>query len=75
MTRCKVVCQSVTKRLGAASGPFLFEADLTPVHRGSPENEDFFAATPSGRLILATLREEHFVPGKSYYVDFTEAES
>lgn len=75
MTRCKVVCQSVTKRLGYGGAPFLFEAELTPVHRDSPENEDFFASTPGGRINLATIRDDHFVPGKTYYVDFTEAES
>lgn len=75
MTRCKVVCDAVTKRAGwkGSEQLFLFEAQFTPVYGGSPENEEFFASTPTGKLVLGTIREDHFVPGKTYYVDFTEA--
>jgi hypothetical protein len=47
-----------------------------PVYHGCEENERFFAATPGGAIELAVVRREaasFFQPGKSYYVDFTEA--
>ncbi len=76
MTRCKFVCVVVTKRAGWKPGQeFVFEAELAPVQGGSSENEDFFAATPSGAIHLGLMQADHFVPGKSYYIDFTEAES
>jgi hypothetical protein len=74
MTRCKVVCQSVSKQRGWAGAEFIYSAVFTPVtDDGTEDNKKFFAATPTGRLELGVIREDHFQPGKSYYVDFTEA--
>lgn len=39
-----------------------------------PENEAFYAATPSGEIELTTVSESAasaFTPGQAYYVDFT----
>lgn len=74
MTRCKFKCQSVTKRLGFNGDPFNYDAEFQVVYGGSPENKAFFAATPSGSIKVATFKEDQFVPGKEYYVDFTPAE-
>lgn len=78
MTRAKMTCISVKKYQGWGSGstppPMFFEAEFVPVTGTSEENKSFFASTPSGSLKLSTIREDHFIPGKSYYVDFTEAE-
>jgi len=82
LTRAKVTCVSVTKRAsnvwdpdGKVSKPgFVYEAEFYPVTGDSSENKSFFASTPTGNLKLGTIREDHFVPGKSYYVDFTPAE-
>lgn len=76
MTRAKVTCTSVRKYKGWGSNPepFFFEAEFIPVTGTSEENKSFFASTPSGSIKLSTVREDHFEPGKSYYLDFTEAE-
>jgi len=58
------------------AGPdgFVYDATLFPVSDNSPENKQFFASTPSGQIQIGTIREDHFVPGKTYYIDFIEAE-
>lgn len=51
---------------------------FSPVHSGSPENDSFFKATPGGEIRLHVLNKQAldaFEEGKSYYVDFTPAES
>ena len=75
-TRCKFKCNEVTKSESwnkAQLGPFLYSAKFSAVASGSPENNSFFAATPAGSLSVSTVREDIFVPGKSYYLDITEA--
>ena len=50
---------------------------LTPVTGGSPENDTFYAATPSGEIKLATVNAKavkEFDLGAEFYVDFTLAE-
>ena len=77
-TRAKFECYSVSKMNGrgySGSPEFVYEATLRAVYGNSEENKTFFAATPTGEIKLGTVREDHFVPGKSYYVDFTEAPS
>lgn len=68
--RCKMECRSVTKNtLG-------YLVDFYPVSDGSDENKKFYKYTPSGCLKLETINEsagKHFEPGKSYYIDITEA--
>lgn len=47
------------------------------VDDGTPENERYHTATPSGSLTLSVSNPSvrgFFKPGKSYYLDFTEAE-
>ena len=40
-----------------------------------PENQRFHKATPSGKLSMYVDNHDvSFEPGKSYYLDFTEAE-
>lgn len=76
MTRAKVICTGVRKYRGWGSqpAPIFYEAEFTPVTGdGSEENKSFFASTPGGNIKLSTIREDHFEPGKSYYLDFTEA--
>jgi hypothetical protein len=76
MIRAKVVCVGVRKYRGwgATPAPMFYEAEFVPVAGGSPENDEFFASTPSGQLKLSTIRENHFTHGKLYYLDFTEAQ-
>jgi hypothetical protein len=75
MTRCKFKCTGVTKSLGwnpKEHGDFLYAAEFTAVTDNSPENKQFFAATPAGSLKVSTVRQDVFQPGKFYYLDITE---
>lgn len=73
MTRCKFTCQSVTKSKAwhGAPGEFLFDAKFTAVTSDSPENSEFWAATPSGTLTVGTVKADVFEPGQDYYLDIT----
>lgn len=60
-------------------GGLLSTIKLSPVYDSNPESENgqFFAATPSGNIELATVNPaaaSAFVIGKDYYIDFTAAE-
>lgn len=69
--KCKFVCQSVLLDKNGGT------VTLTPVTTGSPENESFFKWTPFGEIKMGVLNEdavEQFVPGRSYYIDFTPAD-
>lgn len=49
---------------------------LQPVTGDSPENAQFYAATPSGQIELGTINKEalaQFEIGREFYVDFTPA--
>lgn len=72
-TRCKFECTGVTKQKGWGEHKFIWSAELTAVVSGSEENKEFFAATPTGSLRLATIRNEVFEPGRFYYIDISEA--
>jgi len=51
---------------------------LFPVTSGSPENNEFYKATPGGNLTLATINEAAFVQftvDKEYYVDISGSDS
>jgi hypothetical protein len=51
---------------------------LNPVTSGSVENEQFYKMTPGGAIQLSTVNEDaaaQFEPGRTFYVDFTPAES
>ena len=51
---------------------------MTPVTKGSKENEEFFAATPAGNFevtIKNELAAEYFHLGHEYWLTFMEAKS
>jgi len=53
------------------------EVILSPVIRGSQENEQFYNLTPGGQIALRTINRSayaQFVAGAEYYIDFTPAE-
>lgn len=67
----------VEKKETPASEGNGFAIMLAPVTGGSDENKQFYKWTPGGSIYLATINPaaaEQFKVGKSYYVDFTEAE-
>ena len=70
-TRCKFVCNKVTKQLGFNGHPFVYGAEFGVVYGNSEENKKFFAATPSGNLTVGTAAQDVFEVGKEYYLDFT----
>ena len=50
--------------------------NMRAVHDGSPENNQFSQATPSGTLEMHINNPTAFdflEPGKNYYLDFTQA--
>jgi len=70
--RAKFTVGSVTRYADGCTGITAY-----PVYAGSPENEAFFNATPSGKLELHIARgkpaADLFVPGAVIYVDITPA--
>jgi hypothetical protein len=51
---------------------------FTAVSDGSPENQAFWKATPSGELKMQVTNEaalEQFEAGREYYLDFTPAKT
>lgn len=54
------------------------EAELSAVYSsGKPEDNEFAKATPSGSIKITVdnpAAKDFLVPGKNYYVDFSEAE-
>lgn len=81
LVRCKFRCESVKKLVrsirddgGRVTGErFVYEAEFSAVHGGSPENDRYFEATPFGSLKIGTLLADSFVPGREYYLDIVEA--
>ncbi len=81
-TRAKLTCSSVEERKGAwpaDGGPYdpekvVHVAKLYAVADGSEENKQFFASTPQATLEIGVMRDCPFEVGKSYYLDFTEAD-
>lgn len=79
--RAKFQCNSMKKYTstvwdGEGKNPaqgFLYEYEFYPVTGKDGENAKFFASTPSGSLKMSAIRDDLFVPGKSYYLDFNEA--
>lgn len=80
MVRAKFTCSSVRKYVSTVwlnhqpRQGFCYEYEFYAVTGESGENASFFASTPSGNLRMSAVRDDLFVPGKSYYLDFTEAE-
>lgn len=71
--RAKFVCIGIEKVIGYGADKFLYTCRFSAVVGGSPENKEFFAATPSGDLKM-TVRSPMFEVGKQYFLDFTPAE-
>lgn len=65
--------ESTTWTDGQMSQGFAFEYEFYVVTGKDGENAKFFASTPSGNLKMAAVRDDLFVPGKEYYLDFTPA--
>jgi hypothetical protein len=66
MTRCKFKCDYKKEQY----------VSFSPVYSGSPENEQFFKATPGGQLHLCVVNDAAmrlFEHGKEYYIDITPA--
>lgn len=76
MTRAKFRCELVTFHKTTAGTTY--NVTLRPVTVGSDENKEFYKYTPAGNIELTVVSEntaDMFVPGKEYFVDFTEAPS
>lgn len=81
MTRCKVQCVSVIPRehdgwdteKQESVKTTVYDAEFYAVSDGTEENKKFFKSTPGGHITFTTMRSDHFIPSKFYYVDFTEA--
>lgn len=75
VTRCKMRCEYNEEVQG--SKPSSHRLILRAVYQdGAKENEEFFAATPSGTTelqVVAPAAAAGFKPGRFYYCDFTEA--
>jgi hypothetical protein len=72
--RAKYICTQVTKsKHWANKEGFLYTAKFSVVTTGSEENKKFFEYTPSGSIEIGTYKDDVFVVGQEYYVDFTEA--
>lgn len=82
-TRAKFQCTSVKKYKSArwdetgqkmiADG-FLYAYEFQVVSSGSEENKKFYASTPTGSMAMSAVRDDLFVPGEYYYLDFSPAQ-
>ncbi len=70
-SRAKFECASVKQTTWSKE----YEFNAVTGTGGDPENEAFFKTSPSGKITIAVKNENVvFVPGKKYYIDFTEVE-
>ena len=72
MVRAKFICESI-KEYAYGGRELSFRAVYDD---GTPENQRFSKATPSGLLTMTVDNPpaaEFFTLGKAYYLDFTEA--
>lgn len=76
MTRCKVKCTSITQvENWSRKTQYVYIAEFQACDPSkSNENAGFFEATPSVSIKLGAIKQDHFVVGKEYYLDFTLAE-
>ena len=75
-TRAKFRCNAETHRKWAvdseATRSYEFSAQYDP---SLPEDQRFAKATPTGSLTIGVDNPAvAFVPGKAYYIDFTEVD-
>ena len=71
--RTKMRCDAIELNADGSGG----SVSLSPVIGGSPENDEFFRFTPSGRLVLSTINAvafRQFELGKEFYVDISAVE-
>ena len=61
----------VKKEDGSYGDGFIDDYSFQAVVGGSPENDKFFAYTPSIQFKLSSVNIDLFEPGKEYYLDFT----
>jgi len=72
--RAKFQCTEQTRRCwDATKEEYFYAYSFDAVLGGSEENKAFFKATPSGHLEMSAV-VPLFVPGKTYYLDFTLVE-
>ncbi len=71
MVRSKFTC-SETKDHGNG----MHSASFSPVYSSEEgsENKKFWDATPSGKLEMSYTTGQHFIAGKTYYLDISEVE-
>lgn len=76
-TRAKFHCNSMRKYeswiwQGAThTTGWAYEYEFQAVAEDTEENKRFFASTPNGTLKLTAVRDDLFLPGKDYYLDFS----
>lgn len=71
--RAKFTCQEVTQYIGTMK-----KVRLTPVTGVDGEDKMFWKYTPSGELTMTIDNppaSDMFVPGQTYYLDFTAADA
>ena len=74
--RAKFVCEAVTKR-ETSDGAINDEVKLRAVYATEGDNAEWSKWTPSGELSMTITNPAcagAFEPGKSYYLDISEAE-
>jgi hypothetical protein len=49
--------------------PIIYDLELTPVYGDTPENKEFFALTPWGRINLGTINEK----ASAFFLDSKDA--
>lgn len=73
--RAKFRVESITERKHwDRAKPNIKDVKLIPVMDDSPENKTFYAATPSGEIVLGCANAAaaaQFIVGQEFYVDFT----
>lgn len=66
MTRCKFKCEKVTHH------EYGSDAEFSVVQGDSPENKEFFEASPNGNLKLTRINKKIvFCENAEYYLDIT----
>lgn len=70
--RTKWLCEGRSERLRSPDS-HIWDFHFRVVTAGSPENQAFFKATPSGNMTLSAVKEDAYRVGQAYYFDSSEA--